>query len=236
MPSVNAADIEFMRVLEERYRAVCGLPDRSRYAIFYGPVRQADVLTLGINPGGDPGQVAADGMHSVDGQPKHAASASYFENDESSVLDCDWPENRGLLKLLRPLFDQDDAAIRAKVVKTNLAFRRSRRAKQAELETAIAEAAPFLAEIIGRVRPRLVLLTGVRLEEFTKRFCGEAEAIGEALRDPGVKQTVFRAARVVLRATGAPALAVQVAHASQFSWTYERYAVVERIRASVRGG
>jgi len=220
----------FMRDLEDRYRTASHLADRSQFRIFYGPVHPAVMLVLGINPGGDPADVMPDGVGSRSGGKLHAASAGYHENDESDVLDCDWPENRGLLKLVLPLVDDDRVALRSQMVKTNMAFRRSSKAHHIDLEAAKAEAAPFLAEIIDRVRPHLVLLAGVKLEEFTGRFCSHVEVIGEAIRDPGVKQTVFRAARVELRATGTEALVVQVAHASQFGWTYEKYGVVERIR------
>ncbi len=223
-------DVGFMRDLEARYRAASGLADRSQYRIFYGPVRPAEMLVLGINPGGDPADVMPDGVGSRSGGKPHAASAGYHENDESDVLDCDWPENRGLLKLLLPLADGDRERLRACMVKTNVAFRRSSKAHMIDLPSAKSEAAPFLAEIIDRVRPHLVLLAGVKLEDFTGRFCNKVQMIGEVMRDPGVKQTVFRPARVELRANGTEALAVQLAHASQFGWTYERYEVATKIK------
>jgi hypothetical protein len=152
------------------------------------------------------------------------------------VLDCDWPENRGLLKLLLPLVGGVRDELRSRMVKTNVAFRRSSKAHHIDLPAAKAEAAPFLAEIIGRVQPRLVLLAGVKLEDFTGRFCEMVEPLGEPIRDPGVKQTVFRSARIQLRGSDTVALAVQVAHASQFGWTYARYEVAERIRGLLSGG
>jgi hypothetical protein len=226
-----AADVAFMRDLETRYRSASGLADRSQYRIFYGPLRSADWLVLGINPGGDPADVMPDGVGSRSGGKPHAASAGYHENNESDVLDCDWPENRGLLKLLLPLANQDREQLRACIFKTNVAFRRSSKAHLIDLESAKAEAAPFMAEMIRVVQPSLVLLTGVKLEDFTGRYCGKVQSLGDAIRDPGVKQTVFRPARVVLRATGTEALVVQLAHASQFGWTYDRYEVAEKIRA-----
>jgi len=230
------SDSDFMRDLETRYRVATGLVDRSQYRVFYGPVRRAEMLVLGINPGGDPADVMPDGVGSRSGGRPHAASAGYHENDESDVLDCDWPENRGLLKLLLPLVDGVREDLRSRMVKTNVAFRRSSKAHHIDLPAAKSEAAPFLAEIIGRVQPRLVLLAGVKLEDFTGRFCEMVEPLGEPIRDPGVKQTVFRPARIQLRESDAVALAVQVAHASQFGWTYARYGVAERIRGLLSGG
>ena len=49
------ASIDFMRVLEEEYRQVSGVKNRSEYKIFYGQVFPALILTLGLNPGRNPG-------------------------------------------------------------------------------------------------------------------------------------------------------------------------------------
>jgi len=227
---MNTEYVPFMQDLEARYRAASGLTDRSQYKIFYGPVRPAEILALGINPGGEPAEMMPDGVRHRVGPKIGAASAGYYENNESDLLDCTWPENN-VLKLLIPLVGGERESVRARVVKTNVAFRRSAKAHKIDIDRAKAEAAPFLAEIIGVVQPRLVLLTGVKLDEFARRYCRDSAPAGETVRDDGVKQTVFRAARVTLRATAAPALAVQVAHASQFSWTYERYQVAERVQA-----
>jgi hypothetical protein len=219
-----------MQGLEARYRATSGLVDRSQYKIFYGPVRPAEILALGINPSGDPAEIMPDGVQHRVGPKIGAASAGYYENNESDLLDCSWPENN-VLKLLIPLVGGERESIRSRVVKTNMAFRRSKKANKIDIDQAKAEAAPFLAEIIAVVQPRLILLTGVKLEEFARRYCRDCVPAGETLRDDGVKQTVFRAAQITLRANAAPALAVQVAHASQFSWTYDRYQVADLVRA-----
>lgn len=235
-PSTDLATVDFMRDLEGRYRGFTGLSDRSLDRSFYGPVRRADWLVLGINPGGDPADVMPDGVGSRSGGKPHAASAGFHESDESDVLDCDWPENVGLLKLLVPLAGGDRETIRSSVVKTNVAFRRSPKVAKIDLAAAKQEAAPFLAEIIDRVQPRLMLLAGVPLEDITRRFCSRSVSVGDMVRDPGVKQVVWRAARVEFRRTNEAALAVQVAHASQFSWTYARYDVVGRVRALLEAG
>lgn len=52
-----------MKDIEHRYQEVSGLQDRSACKIFYGPVRPAPVMVLGINPGGDPAEVVADSLH-----------------------------------------------------------------------------------------------------------------------------------------------------------------------------
>ena len=220
----------FMRALEQRFRAASGLPDRARYKIFYGQIRPAPILTLGINPGGAPSNTNPDGRTHKDGVIA-AASASYFENDEHDILDCEWRENSGLRTVLTPLVGGVLSDIRHKVVKTNMAFHRSARKKDIEIDHAMDQTAPFLAEIIKVVDPRLVLLTGVPLSQFTGRFASSVKQQGALERDPGVKQVVFAACSAQLRPTGKAALVVQLAHASQFGWTYERYQVADRIRA-----
>jgi len=223
----------FMQDLEQRYQAASGLQDRAFYKIFYGPVRPAPVLLLGINPGGDPAEVAEGALKRKNGLDS-AASAAFYENDECDLLDCNWPENTGLKKLLLPLFDGDENRIRAEVVKTNLAFRRSKKKTGIDFERAKQEAGPFLSEIIGRVRPRLVLLTSLDVASFIGRF-GSALQPGVAQdRDSKIGQIVFEAARTTLCGTDSEALVVRVAHASQFNWTYARYDVVRRIQSLVK--
>lgn len=240
-----AADyVTFMRDLEERYRQSTGLVDRSQYKIFYGPVRSAQVLVLGINPGGDPATVLPDGMGFREVPPEpgkrprvpkpHAASAGFYENGESDLLDCDWTENSGLKKLLGPVLGGDNA-IRQQVVKTNMAFRRSAKVKKSAIEMDKKEAIPFLVEIIAVVCPTLILLTGASLQEFTDRFCSGSTRIATQVkeRDDSVGQVVFKAATVLLGKTARKAIAIQVAHASQFSWTYERYGIANEVQSLI---
>ena len=218
----------FMRDLEQRFQLATQLADRSLYKIFYGQVRPATILTLGINPGGAPSMVNPDGRTNKD-RTIAAASASYYENDEHDILDCDWRENRGLRKVLDPLLAGDAGRIRAEVVKTNLAFRRSAKKTDIDIDGAMSEAAPFLTEIIERVRPKLVLLTGVKLRDFTDRFAQSSRVVVRAERDASIKQVVFAAARATLRRLPHDVILVQDAHASQYGWTYDRYGVAQRI-------
>lgn len=220
----------FMRDLEHRFQSVTGLANRSNYKIYYGQIRQAPILTLGINPGGDPAQTSEDGRTHTSGVPA-SASAAYFENDEHDVLDCEWKENDGLRKLLLPLVDGARERIRHEVVKTNLAFRRSAKATHIQVERSFDETAPFLSEILAKVGPKLILLTGPKIAAFASRYASAEEVLFQPEREPRVKQIIFAASRVRLRATGSEALVVQVAHASQFGWTYDRYEIPQRISA-----
>jgi len=226
--------VRFMRDLERRYQAATGLQNRSAYKIWYCQIRPAPILTLGINPGGAPSNTSSDGRSHLTGE-KAAASGSYFEGNEHDVLDCHWKENDNLRPLLTALVGGDESRIRSDVIKTNLAFQRSAKAADIDIASAIAASAPFLREIIAVVQPRLVLLTGAGMSEFTSRFTSSFEQIAGPERDPGVKQMVFAAAKATLPDTGRDALVVQVAHASQFGWTYSRYEVAARIRKLLEG-
>ena len=224
---MNNSHVTFMRSLEEDYRATAGLSERATYKIFYGLVRPAPILTLGINPGGSPTETSPDGTLNMDGG-KASASSSYFENDENDILDCEWKENTGLRKLLYPMVENDPILFRAEIVKSNLAFRRSAKKKDLDMDAAIDEAAPYVARILERVSPKLIVLTGVSLDKFVSRHAVSEHPLAPIERDPGVKQVVFAASRVKLRRPERAATVVQVAHASQFSWTYDKYNVAER--------
>lgn len=218
----------FMRDLEARFRRATNLPDRAYFKIFYGQVRPAPILTLGINPGGVPLNTNADGRTHKDGVVA-AASASFFENDEHDILDCQWRENPGLRTVLTPLVGGSPQMIRKGVVKSNMAFHRSAKKKDIDINAAMDQTAPFLAELIGVVRPSKVLLTGVSLKDFNDRYASESTIIAPPERDLRIKQIIFAACRSRLRETGDDVLVVQLAHASQFGWTYARYQVAERI-------
>lgn len=226
---MDTATTVFMRDLEQRFQIATNLPHRAHYKIYYCQIREAPILTLGYNPGGAPESMNADGQADQHGAIA-AASPSYYEGNEHDVLDCQWKENTGLRRLLTPLVGSL-SAIRQRVVKTNLAFHRSAKKSDIDIERAIDQSAPFLGEILNRVRPRLVLLTGPNASLFTTRFASNVAVIAPEERDPGVKQVVFSAQSAVLRATGEPVTVVQVAHASQFGWTYDRHHIPARIRA-----
>jgi hypothetical protein len=219
----------FMRDLELRFKAATGFSDRAHYKIYYCQVREAPILTLGYNPGGAPSNTHPDGRTHKDGIVA-AASASYYERDEHDILDCEWRENPGLRSLLAPLVGSL-SAIRQKVVKTNMAFHRSAKKKDIDMDRAMDATAPFLSEVIKKVRPKLVLLTGPSISAFTDRFGSRVALLAPEERDPSVKQVIFSARTALLRSTGEQATVIQVAHASQFGWTYERHKIPDRIRA-----
>jgi hypothetical protein len=222
------ANVDFMRMLEQDYRRASGLKSRAHYKIFYGQVFPAPILTLGLNPGGDPEGVSEDGSHQKDGSPA-SSSASYFEGMENDVRDSEWPENTGLRKLLLPLVAADRERCRREIIKTNIAFRRSRAVRDIDLAAAEGEAVPFIDRIMAWVGPRLIVLTGVGTDRFLSLYALDSRPLAETIKARGINHVVFAATAARLRSTGREAVVVQVAHASQFAWTYERYGVSAKI-------
>ncbi len=222
------SNIEFMRQLEDGFRKVSALRNRSQYKIFYGQVFPAPILTLGMNPGGDPDGTSEDGTRQPDGSPA-SASPSYFEHMENDVIDCEWRENLGLRKLLMPLVGHDAERFRQEVVKTNIAFRRSRAVGDIRLATAAHEAAPFLGRIIDRVRPTVIILTGSILDRFLHLHASTVRQIARPLRLDNAPAFAFAAAHVRLKWGSWETIVVQVAHASRFAWTYDRLGIPNEI-------
>jgi len=193
----SSENVDFMRRIEEGYQAASGYRSRAHYKIFYGQVKPAKVLTLGINPGGDPTKISDDGTTSSDGSIA-SASASFFENDEHDVIDCEWKENYGLRKLILPIIGNSIEQFRSDVVKTNLAFRRSVKKSHIDMRRAIDEASPFLHEILHRVNPEVVLLTGAPIEHFNRCHAKSVSWIVEPEVHPKVHQVIFAATESVL--------------------------------------
>ncbi len=220
--------VDFMKALEDEYRQLSGLKNRSQYKIFYGQVFPAPILTLGLNPGGQPDETSDDGTSQKDGSPA-SSSSSYFERMENDILDCEWRENAGLRKLLLPLVGGDLDRFRREIVKTNLAFRRSRRVDHIDLAEAKTEAQPILSKIIERVKPNLIVLTGPPIDSFLGSFARSSRAIADTMRAPGINHVVFAGAAATLGLADYETIVVQVAHASQFAWTYARYGIPDMI-------
>ena len=225
---MSDGNVDFRGALEEEYRRVSRLKNRSEYKIFYGQVFPSPILTLGLNPGGPPEGTSEDGTRRKDGSPA-SSSGSYFEQMENDVLDCDWPENTGLRKLLLPLVKHDHSRFRSEIVKTNIAFRRSRAVRDIDLAVAVQEAVPFIEKIIARVSPSLIVLTGPSIDRFLTLYALHGRPLRDTIKDPSINHVVFAATKARLRPVDSETIVVQVAHASRFAWTYEKYGVSARI-------
>jgi hypothetical protein len=92
------------------------------------------------------------------------------------------------------------------------------------------ESKPFIQRLIHFVQPQLVVLTGVKISEFSDRFEDNERQLIAPEKEATINQTVLAASRVRIPGFPRPVLVAQVAHASQFSWTYDRFQVTARIR------
>jgi hypothetical protein len=110
-----------------------------------------------------------------------------------------------------------------------MAFRRSLAVKDIDLAAAEHEAIPFIENIIARVNPRLIVLTGPTVARFLSLYALESRRLTETIKAANIKQVVFAAAAARLRSLDHEAIIVQVAHASRFAWTYEKYDVSAKI-------
>lgn len=226
--SLTHDEFERMKNWEERFRFDAGLVNRSQYKIFYGRIHTAPILLLGINPGGHPNEISSNGASNLNGIGSAAASAGYYENDESDLLDCSWPENK-ILKLIDPIATTLGLSVRQDVAKTNLSFHRSVKAKKTLIVDQMAIAKDILTQIISVVDPRLIILSCSYLNEFVQYHCANSRELQSAQRDTGVGHIVFWPWEIVLNNSNRKCLLVQVAHASQFAWTYNKYDVSLKI-------
>lgn len=234
---MNDLQVAVMKNIEFSYKNTTGLVDRSQYKIFYGKLKPVDVLLLGVNPGGDPNKTSKDGAWQNSGE-RASASDSFYESDESDIVDCVWKENIGIMKLLMPLYG-GVAKIREKVGKTNLVFRRSPSIKvfskyhSVDIGAARKEAVPFLNDMMKVFDPRVIIISGESIDGFTGQYGVEVGEKTERVIASNINQTVYESRLIKLCSTNHLALAVRVAHASQFSWTYERFDVNDRIKSDL---
>lgn len=223
----HAREIEQMKSWEQRFQAATGFADRSFYKIFYGLIRPAPILLLGINPGGSPDTVSVDGTLNLKNNSPAAASASYYENGESDLLDCSWPENQ-ILKLVRPIASEMGISLRNQVVKTNVAFHRSSTAPRKTILAQMELARPILSELVELVSPKLIILSGDYVHEFVNHHCRASKELATLEKETSVGQTAIWPWEITLNGKTEKTLLVQVASASQFSWIYGRHDVARR--------
>lgn len=221
-----------MASLESEYQNISGLTDRSKYKIFYSPVRPADILVLGMNPGGNPEAIHRNGYDLIGSLTgKASASPSYYENYEHDMLDCEWKENITKDLIQRGL-SYSESQIRQNVVKTNLCFRRSQGADDFRnrhpgmtLAKAYREASPIVREIWGIVRPKTIILEGSLFDDCMRTLgLRDRKDNNHPLHDPiktlyrGACVDLFRAHEVY--ASSNPTLVIQLAHPSRFGHEY----------------
>jgi len=233
---------KFMQQLELGYQERSDLRDRAWYKIFYSQLVRADLLVLGINPGGDPKK------------PKELMSASttYYENWEHDYVDEEYPLQKAMLPFLKNILNINKESIRL-IPKTNLIFRRS--PKMSEFKTlhemtetqAMIEAVPAIKQIMEFVQPKMVLLEGTSLrDKFRVRYCsGQISELTEPIKDKhrGQRVNIFTANNMHVNCLGRELPVVAIGHPSHFggrpAWGAVQQAtrlICERFNIQVKSG
>jgi len=165
-----------MQLLELEYQQRSGLIDRDWYTIFYSRLCSADLIVLGINPGGKP----------TDPDSIIRASTTYYENWEHEYVDSSYPIQAVMLPFLRKVMNTNNEGIRT-IPKSNLIFRRSpnenafKGLHKMTAAEAMREAQPTICEILQMVSPKMVILEGKKDRQFNQLYCS---GIAEQIRDP----------------------------------------------------
>jgi hypothetical protein len=210
---------KFMQQLELEYQGKSGLRDRARYKIFYSQLVRADLLVLGINPGGDPKKP----------EELMSASTTYYENWEHDYVDCVDPRytlKHAMFPFLKNILNTNKEAIRL-IPKTNLIFRRSPGVKSLPelhdgmtITEAMKEASPTIEQIMRFVQPKMVLLEGTSLrDKFKVRYCsGQLSELAESIKDKyrGQRVNIFTANNMHVNCLGRELPVVAIGHPSHF--------------------
>lgn len=168
---------ELMRDIESRYQKASGLQSRDYYSIFYGPLMRSKILMINANPGGSP-----DNYRVVD---VFKGEHEYIEGRSSG------PTTRNGAAILLGIVRTDENLRGVQVL--NRFFRRSPGRPSKSVENAyMAEAKPFLVELIKFIQPEAIIFGGdggVRL--FADAHGAKLKA-GNAIMGPnGVSDAVY---------------------------------------------
>lgn len=172
-------NLDLMQSIEQRYQSTSGLKSRDHYSIFYGPLRPSNLLVLNANPGGSPDDYKVvdvmKGEHEyIEGRQSGPTTAKGAEILQHLVGSCRPDDIRGIQVF-------------------NRFFRRSRLRPSARLESEyMAEARPFLQELITFVRPEAILFGGdAGVDLFTRAHGGEAEGDIPLMGPNGTHDAVY---------------------------------------------
>lgn len=227
-----------MKDLDQRFRQASGLSERRFYSIFYSQVFPAPLLLLGFNPGGNPGTW----------EESLLASRSFYENGEHEYVDFrhDSKFYRAMQSFLMQVLHLSNANDIRGIPKTNLIFRRSsqsdsgifRRQQSISLSEALAEAQPFVEEIIQRVQPQAILLEGKQtLELFVKNYCTSWESTvdGEPVTTPNGKYraVLYQARQGFVQVLQRNLPLVSIGHPSKYAARHEWREVISRTEAAL---
>ena len=207
-----------MQLMELKYLQLSGLldegKDRDWYTIFYSRLCSADLLVLGINPGGDP----------LKSKSIIRASTTYYENWEHEYVDSRYPIQAVMLPFLKNILSTNEEGVR-RIPKSNLAFRRSPGENEFEglhgmtLMKGMQEAQETIKEMLRLVAPKMVLLEGMKSDQFRQLYCkGTAKQIGKDIKAKrwGQDVRVFHADSMYVTCLEREIPIVAVGHPSHF--------------------
>lgn len=144
--------IAFMKDFEVRFQAASNLLDHRFYSIFYSRIQPAPLMVIGIMPG-EP----KDGTHQL-------ASQSFYEDWSHEYVDMNYSIAAIMRPALMKALESADVDVLRRVPKTNTFFHRAVGTDEftaAERAENVRMCAPFLAEIIFRVNPRVIVMEGM---------------------------------------------------------------------------
>lgn len=149
--------VDFMSCLDRNWRRETGLTSRDYYSIFYAPPEPHNILILGLNPAGTPGQ-----QRLVDVERGFSEYIDGYGRTSTGV--------RNMLRSVLPDASEDDLR---RVPGSNVIFRRGPDVSALPLpvmKAAAKETAPFLSQIIERVAPKVVLVGGEKARDMFFRY------------------------------------------------------------------
>lgn len=177
MPEAN---YELMRDIDERYRRASGLNSRDFYSIFYGPLRPSKFLMINANPGGSPTSYKIVDVH--------AGEHEYIEGRNSGQT------TRNGAEMLMHIAGSTDPRCLRGVQVLNRYFRRSPGVEKSSEKAYMAEARPFLCELINYIQPEAILFGGDAGVDIFARAHGGVATGGVPIMGPNgsYEATYFR--------------------------------------------
>lgn len=138
---------DLMRDIEQRYKKAAGLPSRDFYSIFYGPLQPSKFLMINANPGGSPTSYRIVNVY--------AGEHEYIEGRNSG------PTTRNAAEILQYVAGSEDPEALRGLQVINRFFRRSPERPSRTIERSyVAEARPFVNELINYIEPEAILFGG----------------------------------------------------------------------------
>jgi hypothetical protein len=170
---------QLMNDIDRRYRAVSGLESRDDYSIFYGPLQPSKLLMINANPGGTP-----DNYSIVDVM---SGEHEYIEGRFSG------PTTRNGAEMLQYIAGSTDPESVRGVQVLNRFFRRSPQRPGVRTEAAyMAEARPFVAELISYIQPDAILFGGDSAVSLFATHHGGTARGGNPIKGPnGPSEAVY---------------------------------------------